>query len=202
MPTTSTRLLVVGPIASDTAAALERLVRHGWGSYSVESLSNARSAIGTLRFDVILAAENLRDGRGYELAPTVAEFSGTLLISVALSESCLWLPVVYKGESVLGERALNPRMLESELEFLLSRPVQNRANPAGSPPHRARESTLKGMIPPFSEPLVAIPAASRGTRAEDRLLPTGGEGEAHDSDHLNTGAKHAAAGVRHLARHD
>lgn len=203
MPTMSTRLLVVGPIVSDTAAALERLVRRGWGAYAIESLGDARSAMKTLRFDVVLAPENLRDGRGYELAPSVADVLASLLVSVTLSESCLWLPVVYRGKNVLGERALNPRMLESELESLLSYQARARASTANSTGNRANAGgVLKGMIPPLREPLVAIPAATRGTRAEDRLLLGGGKGEAQDADHSEAGAKLAAAGMRNPARHD
>jgi hypothetical protein len=203
MPTTSTRLLIVGPIFPDTAAALERLVRRGWGAYGIESLGEAMSTMKTLRFDVVLAPENLRDGRGYELAPAVANLLASLLVSVTLSESCLWLPVVYWGKNVLGERALNPRMLESELELLLSHQVGERASTNNSTGSRANAGgVLKGMIPPLREPLVAIPGAAWGTRAEDRLLPAGGKGEAQDADRFEAGVKLAAAGMRHPARHD
>jgi len=197
------RLLIVGPLAPDTAATLERLGRHGWGSYAVDSLSDAISVFKTIRFDVVLAAENLPDGRGYELSARAADASATLLVSVTLSESCLWLPVVYCGESVLGERALNPRMLESELETLLSQPASNRPDARASQSGRsAHAGVLKGMIPPLREPLVAFPSAARGTRAEDRMLLMTGKGEADDSDRCDARPKHAAAGVRHPARHD
>lgn len=197
------RVLVVGPLAPDTAAVLERLARHNWGSYAVESLSESKSVIKTLRFDVILAAEFLCDGRGYELAPRVAEFMATLLVSVTLSESCLWLPVVYCGENVLGQRALNPRMLESELEFLLSQPARDSAGAREPDGGRAKNArALKGMIPPLRGPLVAIPPATRGTRAEDIIWRAAGKGEAHDVDPFDANSKHAAAGMRHPPRHD
>jgi hypothetical protein len=197
------RVLVVGPVAPDTAATLQRLGRHGWGSYSVDSLSDAISVFKTIRFDVVLAAENLRDGRGYELAARAADALATLLVSITLSESCLWLPVVYSGENVLGERALNPRMLESELELLLSQQVANRPDACAPKSGRATDAgVLKGMIPPLREPLVASPLATRGTRAEDRMVRLTGKGEAHDSDGFDAKLKHATAGVRHPARHD
>jgi hypothetical protein len=203
MPASLMRVLVVGPVALDTAATLERLARHNWGSYAVDSLSEAKSVFKTLRFDVVLAAESLSDGRGYELAAAAADFSATLLVSVTLSESSLWLPVVYCGDNVLGQRALNARMLELELEFLLSQPTPDRANARGLKRGRATAAgAVKGIIPPLREPLVAIPAATRGTRAEDRMLRVPGKGEAHDSDRFDAGSKHAAAGMRHPPRHD
>ena len=70
-----------------------------------------------IRFKVILAAENVRDGSGYELAPLVARQSGNLFnlncafgnMSVAACDRT--------GVRSLGKRALNPWMLETELEF-------------------------------------------------------------------------------------
>jgi hypothetical protein len=98
---------------------LARLSDRGFGSRVVETLRDARDLLGTFRFDVVLAAEMLADGRGYDLAEIVARRSGTLLVSVALSASCLWLPVVERGVNVLGRRALNARALEVELDFVL-----------------------------------------------------------------------------------
>lgn len=98
---------------------LERWRRSGWGAHMVESVHEAETVLKTIRFKVILAAENLRDGSGYELAPLVARQSGSLFISVALSETCLWLPVIEQGIRELGKRAINPWMLETEVECVL-----------------------------------------------------------------------------------
>ena len=87
---------------------LARLTNRGFGSRTVETLREARDLLGTFRWDVVLAAESLVDGRGYDLTEIVARRSGTLLVGVPLSESCLWLPVVERGALVLGRRALKP----------------------------------------------------------------------------------------------
>jgi hypothetical protein len=119
VPGTVMRILIAGTPAAGTNAMLARLSDRGFGSRVVETLRDARDLLGTFRFDVILAAESLADGRGYDLAEIVARRSGTLLVGVALSESCLWLPVVERGVNVLGRRALNARSLEVELDFVL-----------------------------------------------------------------------------------
>jgi hypothetical protein len=98
---------------------LARLTNRGFGSRTVETLREARDLLGTFRWDVVLAAESLVDGRGYDLTEIVARRSGTLLVGVPLSESCLWLPVVERGALVLGRRALNGRALEVELDLVL-----------------------------------------------------------------------------------
>ncbi len=119
MPATAMRILIAGTPGPGTNAMLARLGGRGFGSHAVETLREARDLLGTFRFDVVLAAESVADGRGYELAKIVAQRSGTLLVGVALSESWLWLPVVERGVLVLGRRALNARALELELDFVL-----------------------------------------------------------------------------------
>ncbi|MGA7553738.1 MAG: hypothetical protein WA690_04985 [Candidatus Acidiferrales bacterium] len=116
---TPIRVLVVGLISANAQTMLERWRRSGWGSHAVDSVQEAETVLKTIRFKVILAAENVRDGSGYELAGLVARQSGNLFISVALSETCLWLPVIEQGAKSLGKRAINPWMLETEVESIL-----------------------------------------------------------------------------------
>ena len=80
-------------------------------------------------FDIVLAAETMPDGRGYDLTNCVVNHSATLLISIALSESCLWLPVVQHGVRTLGERALNSFTLQSEITALLNEKATGTAVP-------------------------------------------------------------------------
>jgi hypothetical protein len=84
-----------------------------------EKLSEARDFLEIFRLDIVLASESLADGRGYALADAMRRQSGTLIVGVPLSESCLWLPVVERGVTVLGRRAFSPTMLEAELDRLL-----------------------------------------------------------------------------------
>ena len=144
MPSTRTRILTIGKGRPPTNAILERLAHRGWGFRAVETLGEAEDLMRTFAFDIVLAAESLPDGRGYELAGIVVRRGGTLLVAVALSESCLWLPVVELGEKVLGNRALNADALAAEAEKLLSARDRNGARETrpmplseGPGPHRA-----------------------------------------------------------------
>ncbi len=119
MLATPARILVVGLTAANVQATLERWRRAGWGWHSMDNVREAETVLKTIRFKVILAAENVRDGSGYELAPLVSRQSGNLFISIALSETFLWLPVIERGVRSLGKRALNPWMLETEVEGVL-----------------------------------------------------------------------------------
>lgn len=116
---TPVRVLVVGLANGNTQGMLERWRRSGWGSHTVDSVREAETVLKTIRFKVVLASENVSDGSGYELADLVGRQSGNLFISVALSETCLWLPVVEQGARSLGKRAINPWILETEVESIL-----------------------------------------------------------------------------------
>jgi hypothetical protein len=119
MSVAAMRILVVGALPAGVVEMLRRFGDRGWGSHQVVTLQQARVHLETFDFDVVLATESLPDGRGYDLAEMVTRRSRTLLVGVALSESCLWLPVVERGAGVLGRRALNAQMFETEMEKVL-----------------------------------------------------------------------------------
>ena len=119
MSVNSMRILVIGDLLPGTGEILRRFSNAGWGSRIVRCLREARDLLNTFDFHIVLASEALSDGRGYDLAEPVSRRSRTLIVGVALSESCLWLPVVYRGVNVLGRRALAPEVLEAEIKELL-----------------------------------------------------------------------------------
>jgi DNA-binding response OmpR family regulator len=119
MPNTRMRILVVGKRSPPTNVTLGRLARRGYGFRAVETLRDGEDLMKTFAFDMVLAAESLPGGRGYDLMRMVVRRGITLLVAVALSESCVWLPVVEFGQKVLGTRAINADALEVEVEKLL-----------------------------------------------------------------------------------
>jgi hypothetical protein len=161
----------------------QRLERHGWAKHEVATLREAAIVLKTVRFPLVLAAEKLRDGSGYELRESVEGLESTLIVGLKLSETLLWLPVVEEGESALGQRALNPVMLEIEIEKLLtafdhksderaghklfrgisSGPVLQDAKSTGEA--RKRGGELKALVPPMRNPRkVVVPTgAERAT---------------------------------------
>jgi len=119
MPARRMRILTVGNTPLGLAAHLRCMALHGWGSRPVGTVREAKGLLEMLKFEIVLAAENLPDGQGYDLSEIVAQRARSLLVAVALSASVLWLPVVLQGSKVLGQRALNDNMLETEVETLL-----------------------------------------------------------------------------------
>ncbi|HXQ26832.1 MAG TPA: hypothetical protein VN822_10525 [Candidatus Acidoferrales bacterium] len=156
MPVAAMRILVIGTLASPTSAILRRIAARGWGSQNAETLREAQNLLLTFQFDVVLAAESLSDGRGYEAADLVMRRASTLIVGVALSESCLWLPVIEQGARVLGNRALNAHMLESEMEMLLGAGELRRVRDAIP---EARSSSNRAPSP------VGVPRRKGGTLA-------------------------------------
>jgi hypothetical protein len=115
MPPTVLRILAIGELSTATRDILRRFAARGWGAQHASSVREAKDLLGIFDYDVALASEILCDGRGYDLADSVAVHSRTLLVGVALSETRLWLPVVERGVNVLGRRGLNAHMLEAEM---------------------------------------------------------------------------------------
>jgi CheY-like chemotaxis protein len=124
MPYRNCRILAVGDSSPAGESVMHSLSRRGAQQSVARTVQEAILRLRDFPFDVVLACEALADGRAYELMPMVERKGSSLLVAVALSESALWLPVVENGRRVLGSRALNARMLESELERLLSRPIR------------------------------------------------------------------------------
>ncbi len=114
------RILVAGPISPSTNFIIRQLEREGCVCQSVETVAEAEASLRETRFDIVLADEFMPDGRGYDLTGCVVDSSATLLVAIALSEACLWLPVVQHGIRTLGDRALNSHTLQSEITALLN----------------------------------------------------------------------------------
>jgi hypothetical protein len=120
---TAARILVAGLISPPTFSTLKKLERDGCAFQSVDTIAEAESSLRAARFDVVLAGEIMADGCGYDLTDSVVKRSCNLLVAIALSETCLWLPVVQHGIRTLGDRALNSHNLQSEITELLNENV-------------------------------------------------------------------------------
>jgi DNA-binding NtrC family response regulator len=136
MSVSAVRILVVGAISPSTIATLQRLERDGWSFQSVNTIAEAEGVLKMIRFDVVLADEIVGDGCGYDLTDSVLERAETLLVSIALSEASLWLPVVERGMLTLGDRAVNSSMLQLEIVEALSEPGETRASNSISIPDK------------------------------------------------------------------
>jgi len=137
------RILMIGNSSPSTHITLGRLSDCGWGSYTVDKMRDGEQLLKTFQVDIVLASETLPDGRGYDLADCVARQLGTLMVGVALSENALWLPVIDRGQRVLGSRAIGARMLEAEL----IKELTSRALARGSPWNPAPEPAPKHAAP-------------------------------------------------------
>src|SRR5580658_9761906 len=132
---TEGRILVAGHTAPSTNFIIKQLEREGCVFQSVESVAEAEVSLRGTRFDIVLAGEFMPDGRGYDLTGCVVDRSATLLVAIALSETCLWLPVVQHGVRTLGDRALNSHSLHSEMMELLNKKLVPAEHPVASARH-------------------------------------------------------------------
>jgi hypothetical protein len=133
MSAISERILAVG-LTFPANSVLERLGRKGREYQVVNTVVDAGEALRRGKFGIVLAAKYLSDGEGYDLVERVTRAGGTLLVAVTLSEGYLWIPVVERGVKTLGERGLEPLMLEMEIGGLTS--MAERRTISGGPPRR------------------------------------------------------------------
>jgi hypothetical protein len=156
--TSAARILVVGHASSVTVCTLQRLERVGCVFQFEDTIAEAENVLTDAPFDIVLADEILADGRGYDLTDCVVKRAGTLLVSIALSEASLWLPVVQRGTRTLGERALNSFMLLSEIVALLNAPAAVDAPPAvhGFRPESVSHRLVAGQYPGTEKALAAL----------------------------------------------
>jgi hypothetical protein len=183
MSASAVRILVVGHTSPSTLATLQRLEREGWNSHCVNSIVEAEGALKMIRFDVVLAGENIGAGSGYDLTDSVLELDGTLLVSIALSEASLWLPVVQRGMLTLGDRALNSSMLQLEVQEVLRAPSTAQTPPVG---RKMRNLSADAATHPPSS------AADRRTGPRERRGQSEHEG-LYPRRFLSPGRKPAAA---------
>jgi DNA-binding NtrC family response regulator len=149
MSTVPRRILVVAPRGPTMKTTVERLARHGWGCKVVDLLAEAKEALKKSEYEIVLAAEQMADGRGYDLTDIIARSSSSLFVGVMLLDSYLWLPTVERGVRTLGRRAVNPAVLEEAMEDML--PHSALAAAAGGTsdtPMRAERHRHKQTVPP------------------------------------------------------
>jgi hypothetical protein len=170
MSASAVRILVVGHTSPSTLATLQRLEKEGWRSHCVNTIVEAEGALKMIRFDVVLAEENIGGGRGYDLTDSVLELGGTLLVSIALSEASLWLPVVQSGMLTLGERALNSSMLQWEVREALTAHSGTQTSAAG---RKMRDLTADAAtrLPISSPDRRTGPRERRGQSELEALYP-------------------------------
>jgi DNA-binding NtrC family response regulator len=86
MSNAARRILVVAPRGPTTNTTVEQLARHGWGCQVVDLLTEAKEELKKTKYEIVLAAEHMAAGRGYDLTDVIAERSSSLLVGVMLSD--------------------------------------------------------------------------------------------------------------------
>jgi len=114
-------ILLVGLTGSNQESIEHVLRQRDWNWRTAGSLTGAIRDLGrNIGVELVLAAEALLDGRGYELTDAVAKQNLSLLVDVMLSEGHVWLPVVERGERTFGRGGFGVAELGSVVDELLA----------------------------------------------------------------------------------
>ena len=137
MASADVSVLMVGLAGPTQTWMITKMEQRGWRCRAVQTLSSAFEALRSGKAEIVLAAELLPDGRGYDLMDAVACLSCSLLVGVMISEGYLWLPAVERGERTLGQGGVGPIQIESVVgELVFKTTSAGRAGAAGSDKER------------------------------------------------------------------
>jgi hypothetical protein len=113
-------ILLVGLTGSNQESIMHLLKQRDWNWKTADCLTGAiRELGGKVGMELVLAAEALLDGHGYELTGAVTRRGSSLLVDVLLSDGHVWLPVVERGERTFGRGGIGLAELGSVVDELL-----------------------------------------------------------------------------------
>lgn len=126
------KVLLVGDSASGFSLLTQRLEEQGCSCKVVSSYSGALRLFADEPFDLVLCTgqPGIRT-----LFPSTIASSASLFCAHAIEDSCLWIPVILRGEECLGEPPLRPREFARMLRRLVDEiksSVSDRATAATS----------------------------------------------------------------------
>lgn len=133
MSAESPLILLVGRGFTPGSQFLERLCRNGCVCSVAHSLDEARTAVCSAQFDVVLSEMSLPDGSAFPLIALLERTPATLFFCVGVHESCWWLPALERGRRTWGQAALRPAAFAVILAEMLGKDVLRSDAPASTP---------------------------------------------------------------------
>lgn len=115
----SLTILLVGPDFTPGSQFLKRLCRDGCSCVIAKNLEEARVALRTGEFDLVLSEIALPDGSAFPLLGLLEGAPASLFFSVRVHDGCWWLPALQRGRRTWGQAALHPAEFAHALASLL-----------------------------------------------------------------------------------
>ena len=106
--TPRTRALLIGESPQGSSHLAKRLQERGCECEFAVSCEEARSSLGTKRFDLALSPMRLRGVSLFPLICSLDESNITLFYFHAVEDGCWWLPALRHGQHCFGSSALRP----------------------------------------------------------------------------------------------
>jgi hypothetical protein len=119
MSAASPMILLVGRGFTPGSAFVERLCRSGCVCAVAHSLDDARAAVHSTQFDVVLSEMGLLDDSAFPLIGLLEGTPATLFFCVGVHDGCWWLPALERGKKTWGQAALRPPEFARALAELL-----------------------------------------------------------------------------------
>jgi len=154
------QLLLVGKNLTLASPFVSRLRQRGCQCWVATTYAGAQAALRSLDFDMVLSEMSLPDGSAFPLLTQLEGSQTSLFFSVAVHDSCWWLPALARGQRTWGQPALRPPDFSRALNEIL----------AGITPD-APEQSVAGGAEVVTLPVVVNSRARRPKRALEDETP-------------------------------
>ncbi len=134
------KVLLVGKGTKSSTCLSERLRKCGCDCHVATSHKDAQELFHKRRFDLVLSELGLQDGTALQLIPLLVNSGASLFYSLAVEDSCWWLPAVRHGRNCFGEPAFRPSAFSRVLDELLQEIQSGTPAIAVTPPRASLEA--------------------------------------------------------------
>jgi CheY-like chemotaxis protein len=118
-------VLLIGETARSSLQLMDWLDTRGCQCHFAMSYGEARDLISRTQFDLVLSQYQLPDRTAFPLLDCLAGSSATLLLSKAVEDGSLWLPMLEHGERCVGAPLLRSNDLAEVLDNALHTAVKS-----------------------------------------------------------------------------
>ena len=145
------KALLIGESPQGSSHLAKRLQERGCECEFAVSCEEARSSLGTKRFDLALSPMRLRGVSLFPLICSLDESNITLFYFHAVEDGCWWLPALRHGQHCFGSSALRPSEFVAVLDDVIEE-IYLRV---------AKDKNIRQVVAPPVSSCVAIPYSSR-----------------------------------------
>jgi len=113
-------VLLVGESLNQYSSLAQRLASWGGECRFATSYKEVCALLGQQTFELVISEMHSMEGSALRMIPLLKGSSTSLFCSYPIEDSCLWMPIVERGQSCWGAPALRPNEIARVLRRALT----------------------------------------------------------------------------------